>query len=68
MPEESFMRSAISPSTGDRSKPSRIDCDADQPETDLDSDVISLLEENARLRALVTQLSDLVLRHVVDQK
>ena len=28
----------------------------------------SLLEENARLRALVVQLSDLVLRNVVDQK
>jgi len=27
-----------------------------------------LLEENARLRALVTQLSSLVLKHVVDQK
>jgi hypothetical protein len=49
-------------------KPSRIQCDADHPESDLDTDVIALLEENARLRALVTQLSDLVLRHVVDQK
>jgi hypothetical protein len=28
----------------------------------------SLLEENARLRALVVQLSDLVLRNVVSQK
>jgi hypothetical protein len=27
-----------------------------------------LLEENARLRALVTQLSSLVIKHVVDQK
>jgi hypothetical protein len=49
-------------------KPSRIQCDADHPDSDLDTDVISLLEENARLRALVTQLSDLVLRHVVGQK
>ena len=62
------MRNAISPSTGDRIKPSRVRCDADHPDSDLDSDVISLLEENARLRALVTQLSDLVLRHVVDHK
>jgi len=62
------MGNTFSPSTGDRIKPSRVQCDADHPEADLDSDVISLLEENARLRALVTQLSDLVLRHVVDQK
>jgi hypothetical protein len=62
------MRNAFSPLTVDRMKPSRIQCDADHPESDLDTDVIALLEENARLRALVTQLSDLVLRHVVDQK
>ena len=62
------MRNAFSPSTVDRMKPSRIQCDADHPESDLDTDVIALLEENARLRALVTQLSDLVLRHVVHQK
>ena len=62
------MGNAFSPSTVDRMKPSRIQCDADHPESDLDTDVISLLEENARLRALVTQLSDLVLRHVVNQK
>jgi hypothetical protein len=37
-------------------------------DADLDTDVISLLEENARLRALVTQLSGLVLKHVVDEK
>jgi hypothetical protein len=29
---------------------------------------VSLLEENARLRALVVRLSDLVLKSVVDQK
>ncbi len=62
------MRNAFSPSTGDQIRPSRVQCDADHPDSDLDTDVISLLEENARLRALVTQLSDLVLRHVVDQK
>jgi hypothetical protein len=62
------MGNAFSPSTVDRIKPSRIQCDADHPDPDLDTDVIALLEENARLRALVTQLSDLVLRHVVDQK
>jgi hypothetical protein len=33
-----------------------------------DADLVSLLEENARLRALVIRLSDLVLKSVVDQK
>lgn len=41
-------------------------------DADLDSDpgaaLASLLEENARLRALVVQLSDIVLRNVVSQK
>jgi hypothetical protein len=62
------MGNPFSQPTGERIKPSRIQCDADHLDSDLDTDVISLLEENARLRALVTQLSDLVLRHVVDQK
>ena len=35
---------------------------------EVDGDRMSLLEENARLRALVVQLSDIVLRKVVDQK
>jgi hypothetical protein len=34
----------------------------------VDTSPVSLLEENARLRALVVQLSDLVLRNVVGQK
>jgi len=34
---------------------------------DGDTDLVLLLEENARLRALVVQLSDIVLRKVVDQ-
>ena len=62
-----FSQSASQP-TVHRIGPSRAQCDADRRDSDLDNDVISLLEENARLRALVTQLSDLVLRHVVDQK
>jgi hypothetical protein len=37
-------------------------------DSDLNSDMIMLLEENARLRALVTQLSSLVIKHVVDLK
>jgi hypothetical protein len=42
--------------------------DDDGFDTDLDNEVILLLQENARLRALVTQLSSLVLKHVVDGK
>ena len=42
--------------------------DDDGFDTDLDHDVILLLQENARLRALVTQLSSLVLKHVADRK
>ena len=34
----------------------------------LDGDLKSLLEENARLRTLIVQLSDVVLKKVVDQK
>lgn len=34
----------------------------------IDTDTVSLLEENARLRALVVRLSELVLRSVVDEK
>lgn len=41
------------------------DCDWD---AGMEHDVVSLLEENARLRALVVRLSDLVLKSVVDQK
>jgi hypothetical protein len=33
----------------------------------VDTERVALLEENARLRALVVQLSTLVLRNVVDQ-
>jgi hypothetical protein len=42
--------------------------DDDGFDSDLNSDMIMLLEENARLRALVTQLSSLVIKHVVDLK
>ncbi len=50
-----------------RSPASRHD-DDDGFDTDLDHDVIMLLQENARLRALVTQLSSLVLKHVASGK
>ena len=42
--------------------------DDDGFDSDMTSDVISLLEENARLRALVKQLSSLILKHLVDKK
>jgi len=42
--------------------------DDDGFDSDVGHDVIRLLEENARLRALVTQLSCIVLKHVADQK
>jgi hypothetical protein len=42
--------------------------DGDGFDTDVDHDVILLLQENARLRALVTQLSSLVLKHVAEGK
>jgi hypothetical protein len=50
-----------------RVRASRLE-DDDGFDTDLDNEVILLLQENARLRALVTQLSSLVLKHVADQK
>jgi len=46
----------------------RLQHDDDGFDNDLNTDMIILLEENARLRALVTQLSSLVIKQVVDQK
>lgn len=42
--------------------------DDDGFDNDIDHDTIRLLQENARLRALVTQLSSLVLKQVAEQK
>ena len=53
---------------GTKVSASRIRDEDDGFDSDMNSDMILLLEENARLRALVTQLSSLVLKHVVDQK
>jgi hypothetical protein len=62
------MVSAFSPANkGSRNTPSRFQ-DDDGFDTEFDPDVIRLLEENARLRSLVTQLSCLVLKHVADRK
>jgi hypothetical protein len=63
------MGNVFPPGTGDTRIPeSRRHDDDDGFDSDLNTDMIVLLEENARLRALVTQLSSLVLKHVVDQK
>jgi hypothetical protein len=57
------------PASGDRkqfsSSPSACKETAWDQETDVNR--VSLAEENARLRTLVVQLSNLVLRNVVDQ-
>ena len=37
-------------------------------DTEVSTETESLLEENARLRALVVQLSRIVLKHAVEQK
>ncbi len=42
--------------------------DEEDWDTGSDTNVIRLLEENARLRALVVQLSDLVLKNVAEHK
>jgi hypothetical protein len=53
---------------GSRMASSRRLGDEDGFDGDLDPGVIRLLEENARLRSLVTELSSLVLKHIADQK
>ncbi|MBR1124448.1 hypothetical protein JQ628_23175 [Bradyrhizobium lablabi] len=56
----------------DQNRPVRSSSHRDGDDTgwdnDIDNELVSLLEENARLRALVVRLSDLVLKNVVDQK
>jgi hypothetical protein len=47
---------------------SRHDDDDTGWDNDIDNELVSLLEENARLRALVVRLSDLVLKNVIEQK
>jgi hypothetical protein len=58
------------PQSGDRpvQSPSIHSNDESDWDVGMDADTVSLLEENARLRALVVRLSDLVLRSVVDDK
>lgn len=60
----------VYPQPAGLSRPSGLFEDDDEGDWDagIDNDVVSLLEENARLRALVVRLSDLVLKSVVNQK
>jgi hypothetical protein len=51
---------------GKAARPAQYE-DDDGFDSDVGHDVIKLLEENARLRTLVTQLSRLVLKQVVDK-
>ena len=44
------------------------DNDDEGPDSEASAALASLIEENVRLRALVVQLSDLVLKNVVGQK
>lgn len=63
------MRNAYMPTSEQPSRPAPVERDEDADwDAGMDTDVLSLLEENARLRALVVRLSDLVLKSVVDQK
>jgi hypothetical protein len=57
------------PSSGDRKQFSSSPSACGDSTWDQEADInrVSLIEENARLRALVVQLSNLVLRNVVDQ-
>jgi hypothetical protein len=64
------MSNAYPQPAGQPSRPSTSFHGEEDSEWDagMEHDVVSLLEENARLRALVVRLSDLVLKSVVDQK
>jgi hypothetical protein len=62
------MENAYPPANNANRSPASRHEDDDGFDSDLDHEVIVLLQENARLRALVAQLSSLVLKHVVDGK
>jgi hypothetical protein len=57
----------VSGDAGQRLAPSSVH-DDDGWDAEVGTETESLLEENARLRALVVQLSRLVLKNVVEQK
>lgn len=62
----------VYPTSGNRKHrfgPLAAHVDEDEgPDAETSAALASLIEENVRLRALVVQLSDLVLKNVVDQK
>ena len=58
----------VSGDAGQRLDSSSIHDDDDGWDAEVSAETESLLEENARLRALVVQLSKLVLKNVVEQK
>ena len=62
------MSNAFLQTTGRESRSPFISEEDSEWDAGMEHDVVSLLEENARLRALVVRLSDLVLKSVVDQK
>jgi hypothetical protein len=55
----------LSPSKQARRDGSPLGCDETSGDEHAD-DVVSVLEENARLRSLVVKLSEIILRNVVD--
>ncbi len=58
----------VSGDAGQRVGQSSVHDEDDGWDTEISTETESLLEENARLRALVVQLSRLVLKNVVEQK
>jgi hypothetical protein len=58
----------VSGNAGQRLGPSSVHDEDDGWDVEVKPATESLLEENARLRALVVQLSRLVLKNVVEQK
>jgi hypothetical protein len=65
------MRNAYPASSNQKSYSKTLSVQDDEDvgwDAEVDGDLMSLMEENARLRALVVQLSDIVLRRVVNQK
>jgi hypothetical protein len=64
------MRNAYPQAAGQPSRPATPFHGEEESDWDagMDHDVVTLLEENARLRALVVRLSDLVLKSVVERK
>ena len=62
------MGNEYSSSARNQYREASLQCEDDTGfDTDVDNDLVSLLEENARLRSLVVKLSDLVLKNVLEK-